>query len=96
MQDVHVEKHKRGVLGWLFLILFILWNALMVLVLILMIQTTNNFMQTVDAGAESSAAAIGAGSSLIFLIIVWALGSVITGLLAFVTRGSKTTVKQKL
>ena len=95
MGDINAEKRTRRVFGWLFLILFILWNALMMLALILMIQTTNNFMQAVNADAGSSAAAIGAESSFTFLIIVWALGSVVTGLLAFITRGNKTIATKR-
>jgi hypothetical protein len=94
MSEVYIEKRKRGFFGWLFLIVFILWNALMVLFLISMIMTTNNLMQTTAPGGESTGTAIGVGFSFIMLIIVWALGSVITGLLALVTRGSKTMVKK--
>ena len=96
MSDLYMEKRKRGAFGWLFFLVFILWNALMVLFLISMIISTNNFLQTVNAGAEGTGTAIGAGSSFLFLIIVWALGSVITGLLALVFRGNKTIVRKKL
>lgn len=65
-----IGMRKRGFFGWIFLVIFIAWNVLMV-------------------GWFVSYLAIREGTGLagFFLLIVWAVGSIITGLLAQFTRG---------
>ena len=71
-----VEKRQRGFFGWLFLVLFLLWNAFMLLVAI---------------GLVSEDASVLYG---LFGLIIWVIGSAITGLLAIVTRGSKVIITE--
>lgn len=78
---VYIERHKRGFFGWIFLIIFILWNL---------------FMLSWAVATMGLAGGAGAtGLALFLLLFIWAIGSVVTGLLVLVTRGSKTIVKKQ-
>lgn len=86
------EVRKRGFFGWLFLLLFFAFNALMVIWL-LSYWSHLGAMHTASE-AERTGVAIGGtiGSGLIF--IVWVGGAVILGLFALLTRGRKTIIEE--
>jgi fucose permease len=81
MTETYVEKRKRGFFGWLFLLIFIGWNVLMLLWMI-------------SALSRPEAAGAAGGIAFFILLVIWAVGSVVTGLLALVFRGSKTIVRK--
>jgi hypothetical protein len=84
---------KRGFFGWIFLIIFLGFNALMIGWLI---SYWNVIGASVSSGSEAvrTGSAIGAtiGTGVIFFF--WMAGAVITGLLAVVTRGRKTYIEE--
>lgn len=49
---------------------------------------------TNTSDAARAGHAVGAGIGLTFLLVIWALGAVVTGLLAILTRGSKTIITE--
>ncbi|MGE3872039.1 MAG: hypothetical protein AB7F74_03680 [Parvibaculaceae bacterium] len=53
----------------------------------------NHVMQ--DSQGSGVGTALGAGVSFIFILSIWALGAIVTGLLALVTRGGKTVVTRR-
>lgn len=79
--ETYVEKRKRGFFGWIFLLVFILWNVFMV------VWMAAALSQTGDNAAAG-------GIAFMILLIVWAAGSLVTGILALLTRGSKTIIKK--
>lgn len=87
------EVRKRGFFGWLFLIVFLLFNLLM-LFMVVASMTGMADMPEPSSEAEAAGRALGAGLAGGFLIFIWAAGAVITGLLALLTRGSKTIVEE--
>lgn len=94
--DVYIERRKRGFFGWLFLLIFIIWNVLMLIWLITAGAGVNDVIQSAgDSEAGRAGATIGAGIGFIFILFVWAMGAVVTGLLALLTRGSKTVVTRR-
>lgn len=90
---VRKEIRKRGFFGWMFLLLFLGFNALMAAWVV-------GYWALLGEGINSSDAAIAAGTAIGgtigtgMLLVLWALGSVITGVLALVTRGRKTIVTE--
>jgi hypothetical protein len=86
------EVRRRGFFGWVFLILFLGFNAVMALVFVYLVALSPAIT---DAGSEAASAgyALGAGLAVGMVLVVWALGALITGLLALLTRGSKTIVE---
>ena len=86
-REVYIEKHKRGFFSWLFLILFIAWNVVMAIWLLGVSMHVNE--QSASTQAESAVVTVGSGIGFIMILIVWGMGSVITGILALLSRGSK-------
>jgi lipoprotein signal peptidase len=96
MTETYIEKRKRGFFGWVFLILFIGWNALMMVWLIGFSMRVNEVTQGADlTQIQNAGYAVGAGLGGMMILFVWVMGAVITGLLALLTRGSKTVVVKK-
>lgn len=92
MTETYIEKRKRGFFGWIFLLLFIAWNLLMLLWLVGAMNSGPDTSQMSEA--QRTSAALGTGLGVVIILVIWALGSVVTGLLALLTRGSKTIVKK--
>jgi hypothetical protein len=92
-QRVRTEVRKRGFFGKVFMVLFVLFNILMLAWL-----TSVRVAPLVNQGTEHSAArtgaAVGATLATGFLITVWAAGDIILGLLAFLSRGKKIIVEE--
>ncbi len=94
-----VETHitKRGVFGWLFLVLFWIFNALMAL-WGWSALTAIGHQYAGAAGPniefEHAGTAIGGAIGGAFILLVWVSGTVILGLLALLTRGRKTLIVQ--
>jgi hypothetical protein len=74
---------KRGFFGWVFLILFLVFNAFMALLLF-------GLWAHPGSGRITNGEVLGGG----LVIFSWCLGSVILGLLALLTRGSKTVTTE--
>lgn len=93
MTETYTETRRRGFFGWVFLLVFLGWNALMILWLFRLGDYAA--MAPAATEAEQAGAAIGTGISVIMILFVWCIGAVITGLLAMVTRGGKTVVVRR-
>lgn len=81
-----LRKPKRGFFGKIFLWLFYLFNILMLLWVIGGINSTSQIIGQATTEAEKAGAAIGTGIGFTFILFFWAIGDIITGLLALLTR----------
>lgn len=88
---VRREIRKRGFFGWLFLILFVLFNAFMLWAVVAGINDMASL--PAETGAEQAGKAIGGAIGFAMLMLVWVAGAVILGLFALLTRGRKTIVE---
>jgi hypothetical protein len=79
---VATARQPRGPVAWTFLVLLVLWNALMALVLVAALWRPAP--QSAD-GVSGLGALVGGFASLAILAI-WTCGSVILGTLTHVTR----------
>lgn len=79
-----LRKPKRGFFGKLCLWSFYIFNALMVVWLVSGLSAVSDIEAVSEA--EKAGAAIGTGIGVTFILIVWAVGDIITGLLALMTR----------
>ncbi|SNY94099.1 hypothetical protein SAMN04515647_4422 [Cohaesibacter sp. ES.047] len=89
---IRKEVRKRGFFGWVFLTLFIVFNLIMLLWLVAGADALSE-LKPVGA-AEEAGHAIGSAVGIGMVLILWAIGSVITGVLALVSRGRKTIVEE--
>ncbi|WP_157018346.1 hypothetical protein [Mesorhizobium xinjiangense] len=92
---VRKEIRKRGFFGWFFLIVFLAFNGLMLLWLVSYWQMIGDGISSNDS-AVAAATAIGGTIGTGMLMFIWVLGSIITGLLALVTRGRKTVITESV
>ena len=81
-----LRKPKRGVMGKIFLWVFYLFNVLMLIWLIGGMNAASNVVSNAASEAERAGASIGTGIGAMFILFIWAIGDIITGLLAFMMR----------
>lgn len=81
-----IKKPKRGIMGKIFLWIFYGFNILMLWWMIAGTSGAAKHIETATSEAERAGAAIGTGLGVIMIIFLWALGDIITGFLAFMTR----------
>ncbi|WP_418219794.1 hypothetical protein [Bradyrhizobium icense] len=91
---IRTEKRKRGFFGWLFLILFLLFNGLMVAWLFSYWSAVLP-MATTGSEAGRAGAAIGTTLGTGFIISIWTCGSIVLGLFVLFTRGRKVIVEEE-
>lgn len=90
---VRKEVRKRGFFGWLFLLLFLTFNVLMVFWLIGYWSHLKPGIESSD-GVEAAGTAIGGAIGTGALFMVWVVGGMFTGILALLTRGRKTIITE--
>jgi hypothetical protein len=88
---VRREIRQRGFFGWMFLLLFYGFNALMLVWLLSYWGQLSSTTVTSDAARVGKAIGGTIGSG--FIVSFWGFGAVILGLFALLTRGSKTIVE---
>jgi len=81
-----LKKPKRGFFGKVFLWLFYLFNAFMAWWLVEGSIGASEVMDTAVSEVEKAGAAIGTGIGVTMILMLWAIGAIITGLLALMTR----------
>lgn len=91
---VRREVRKRGFFGWLFLLIFLGFNALMLLWVIDAASRVAD-LEAATSQAEEAGRAVGGVIGFGMILFVWTAGSVILGLLALLTRGRKTIVTEE-
>jgi hypothetical protein len=84
-----IVRRKRGVLGWIFLIIFLGFNAFMILWLV------SVWHVAAESGGDQTANAVGGFLAGTVILWIWLFGAIITGLLAFMTRSGKTVITER-
>ena len=92
MSVVRTEKRERSLIGQLIKWSFIAFNLLMAVWVVGGLHAVSK-IQT-HSVAEQIGAGIGATIGITMLLILWALGDLILGLLVLVTRGDKVIIER--
>ena len=92
MNMVRTEKRERSAIGKVIKWIFIAFNLLMALWLVGGLHSASK-IQTFSA-AEQIGAGIGVTIGVTVLLILWALGDLILGILVLVTRGNKVIIEE--
>lgn len=92
-RTVRIEKRQRGIFGWIFLILFWGFNALMLFALFAGMSDNSAGYQTLTSEAEKTGYAVGTAIGAGLIVMFWAAGAVILGLFVILTRGKKVIVE---
>ena len=92
MNIVRTEKRERSVLGKVIKGIFIAFNLLMGLWLVGGLHAASK-IQTFSA-AEQIGAGIGVTIGVTVLLVLWAVGDLILGVLVLITRGNKVIIEE--
>lgn len=90
---VRIEKRQRGIVGWIFLLLFWGFNALMLFSFLAGMSGTGEGYQALTSEAERTGYAAGTVIGAGLIIMIWAAGALILGIFVLLTRGSKVVVE---
>ena len=78
------ERKKRGIFGWLLLIAFWLFNGFMLIAVVAVWLKVGDSLSTKRLGVHVGA--------IIIPVYFWAVGDLILGLCAYLTRGRRATI----
>jgi Na+-driven multidrug efflux pump len=92
-RTIRTERRKRGFFGWVFLILFFIFNALMLYGTVAGLAQTGEQIGQAATEAERAGATIGTAIGVSMILIVWAAGALILGLLVMLTPGRKVIIE---
>jgi hypothetical protein len=84
-----IKSPQRTIFGKLVKWSFILFNFLMVAWMVSGMDGGSEAVLNAGSDAEAAGAAIGTGIGMMFLLVIWALGDIILGLMFMFTRPSK-------
>jgi hypothetical protein len=87
---VQREVRKRGFFGWVFLLLFWIFNALMAVWLFSYWSLLNN--PKMASNAQHAGLVIGGTIGTGIIVFFWVAGAVVFGLFALLTRGRKIII----
>lgn len=88
-----ITKHQRGFFGRIWQVLFWLFQAAMVTLVVINLSAANTVISADCAGESACQAGAAIGSGLIAATgwFVWILGTIILGILMMATRGKLVT-----
>ena len=95
-QIVRTEREKRGFFGALFKWFLILFNVLMLIILVAGLANVGDLLDKAGSEAERAGAAVGTTLGIAIILFFWVVGTVILGMLALVTRGSKRVIIEEV
>lgn len=92
-RTIRTEQRKRGLFGWIFAGLFWLFNAFMLFAIVAGLMSTGETAGQLATDAERAGFAAGTAIGVGLLVILWAAGALILGLLMWATSGRKVIVE---
>jgi hypothetical protein len=92
---VRTESHRRGPIGWVAKALFVAWNILAFVWLGSSARAWSGVDQPATQAGKAGFA-IGVGISFLTILVLWAHGLVVPGLLSYFTRGKKVIVESEI
>ena len=88
------EVRRRGFFGWVFLVIFLAFNAFMAAWMYAYWSSISEVAATSEAAKTGKIVGVTIATGI--LLTFWAMGSVVTGLLALLTRGRKTIIEETI
>lgn len=90
---IRTEKRKRGIFGWVFLLLFWGFNAIMAVAFFAGISDSVDKGSQLTSEAEQAGHAIGSVIGMGMVLGIWVMGAVLLGIFVLLTRGKKVIVE---
>lgn len=88
-----IERRRRGFFGWVFLLIFWGFNALMLFSILGGVGENAKHVATIADPQMRKAYEAGTGLGIMIWLIFWAAGAVVFGLLAHFTRGKRELIE---
>lgn len=85
---------RRGTVGWLFEILFYLFNLVMLIAVIAVIARSGNILAEAEGAIARGLAGFSAATRLFVLLFLWMAGDVILGSLTIIARSRKVVIEE--
>lgn len=92
-KTTRIEKRQRGIFGWLFLIIFWGFNAIMAFGLFAGLSETTIQGAQLTSEAEQAGHAIGTAIGVSMILSIWLFGALILGLFVWLTAGKKVIIE---
>lgn len=89
------EIRKRGVFGWVVLVLFWAFNALMAFWMIAGLGAAGRTLNEAASEAEQAGAAVGTAIGAMMILVMWGFGALILGLMVLLTRGRVVVIESR-
>lgn len=96
MATITTEKRTRGFVGWIVVIVFWAFQLLMGSWLVEALSLTAQQFTKATNSYEQAGATIGTGIGVMFILIIWVLGSLILGMMLLFTRGRKVLITREI
>ena len=93
-QIIRTETYHRGFFGHVFKLLFIGFNAIMLVWLVGGMMAVSTHTATLTTEAERAGAAIGMAMGAGGILFIWIVGAVILGLFVLLSKGKKVIVEE--
>lgn len=88
-----IEQRKRGFFGYMFAFVFWAWNIFMAWATLAGLANVGQLGTTLTSDAERVGHAAGATIGFSLMLMLWAAGAVIFGLLMYATRGRQEMIE---
>lgn len=95
MATIQREVRKRGLFGRIFKWLFIIFNLVMVVWVVMGLVSVGDVINETTSEAEQAGAAIGGTIGVGILLFFWAAGDLILGMLTMFTRGPRVLITEE-
>jgi hypothetical protein len=89
-----IVHFRRGAAGWLFEIVFYLFNLAMLVAVLLTIARSGNILAEAEGAIARGLAGFGAATRLFILVLAWTAGDVILGALTIIARSRTAVIEE--
>jgi hypothetical protein len=88
-----VVHFRRGAAGWLFEVLFYLFNLVMAIAIVSLLARSGDIVAAAESELARGLAGFGAATKLVILLFVWMAGDLILGLLTVISRSRRGSIE---
>ena len=89
-----IVRFRRGPAGWVFEILFYLFNLVMLVAVLAVLARSGNILAETEGALARGLAGFGAATRLLVLLLAWTTGDIILGSLTIITRSRTAVIEE--
>ena len=89
-----IVHFHRGLAGWIFEIVFYLFNLMMAVGISVLIARSGDIVAAAETEFARGLAGFGAATKVFVLLVLWVAGDLILGSLTVISRGRKASIEE--